>query len=60
VTCGGAAGVYLTAPSHVGGNAPESALVLPQVATIARPIQEMCRHVVRMLLELLAGRGRTN
>jgi len=36
---------------------PESALVLPQVATISRPIQEMCRHVVRMLLELLAGRG---
>jgi len=38
----------------------ESALVLPQVATISRPIQEMCRHVVRVLLELLAGRECTD
>jgi LacI family transcriptional regulator len=35
---------------------PESALVSPQLTTIAQPIQEMGRHAVRMLLELLAGR----
>lgn len=37
-------------------NVPESALVSPQLTTIAQPIQEMGRHAVRMLLELLAGR----
>ncbi|MFS0702273.1 LacI family DNA-binding transcriptional regulator [Cellulomonas sp. 179-A 4D5 NHS] len=38
-------------------NVPESALAVPQLTTVAQPIQEMGYQAVRMLIDLVEGRS---